>query len=33
LSKSNFCALKGLKEAEFDAVIALARSERGGPRR
>jgi hypothetical protein len=28
LSKSNFCALKGLREADFDALIAEARAER-----
>lgn len=28
LSKANFCALKGLREAEFDAVIEQARAER-----
>jgi ProP effector len=32
LSKSNFCALKRLTEADFDAQIALARQERGAAR-
>jgi sRNA-binding protein len=32
LSKSNFCALKRLTEADFDAQIAQARQERGAAR-
>lgn len=28
LSKANFCALKGLRESEFDALIAEARADR-----
>lgn len=32
LSKANFCALKRLREADFDAQIALAQRERGAPR-
>jgi sRNA-binding protein len=29
LSRGNFCALKGLKEADFEALLTQARSERG----
>jgi ProP effector len=29
LSKANFCALKGLTEAAFDAALAQAQAERG----
>lgn len=29
LSKANFCALKGIAEADLDAAIAHARAERG----
>jgi hypothetical protein len=29
LTKANFCALKGLSEADFDAQIAQAQQERG----
>jgi ProP effector len=32
LTKANFCALKRLTEAEFDAQLELARQERSGPR-
>jgi hypothetical protein len=32
LSKANFCALKRLAEADFDAQIELARRERSAPR-
>jgi hypothetical protein len=28
LSKATFCALKGLREADFDVLIAEARAER-----
>jgi hypothetical protein len=28
LSRGNFCALKGLKEAEFDALLTQAQQER-----
>lgn len=30
LTKANFCVLKRMTEAEFDAALALARTERGG---
>jgi sRNA-binding protein len=33
LTKANFCVLKRLKEAEFDALISLAQQERDGARR
>lgn len=33
LTPANFCALKGLKLADFDAAIALARQERGERRK
>lgn len=31
LSKSNFCALKGLAEATLDEQLALARAEASAP--